>query len=314
MPCSRCPAPVRPAIRRAPHDHGHRHPQRPRERADRGGAAHRDRRRSCSRRSSSRARCSASPTAACFRWSPARSATGIRSRAGHRCSGSWSPDSGPARRSPPRSSPGSCRPTAGRRRILLTSVPSLLLVVLWWIVVRDRPERHPWVKPAELAEIAGESRVRRRGTAHGAPRDPRARRPADPARHALVSRHELRVLPRDVLELPVPGAGAEAVRARERLARRPAVRRRGHRRRRGRAHRGRPAPPLRRSRRAAHPAARHAAARRGLPVPDRFARRIRTRRSPRFASASPASSSTRATTGASPCGSRRTTPWRQPRS
>ena len=38
--------------------------------------------------------------------------------------------------------------------ILLTSVPSLLLVVLWWIVVRDLPERHPWVKPAELAEIA----------------------------------------------------------------------------------------------------------------------------------------------------------------
>ena len=39
--------------------------------------------------------------------------------------------------------------------ILLTTVPSLLLVVLWWIVVRDFPERHPWVKPAELAEIAG---------------------------------------------------------------------------------------------------------------------------------------------------------------
>ena len=39
--------------------------------------------------------------------------------------------------------------------ILLTTVPSLLLVVLWWIVVRDLPELHPWVKPAELAEIAG---------------------------------------------------------------------------------------------------------------------------------------------------------------
>jgi sugar phosphate permease len=38
--------------------------------------------------------------------------------------------------------------------ILITSVPSLLLVVLWWIVVRDLPERHPWVRPAELAEIA----------------------------------------------------------------------------------------------------------------------------------------------------------------
>ena len=38
--------------------------------------------------------------------------------------------------------------------ILLTSVPSLLLVALWWIVVRDLPERHPWVKSAELAELA----------------------------------------------------------------------------------------------------------------------------------------------------------------
>lgn len=37
--------------------------------------------------------------------------------------------------------------------ILLTSVPSLLLVLLWWIVVRDFPERHAWVKPAELAEL-----------------------------------------------------------------------------------------------------------------------------------------------------------------
>jgi predicted MFS family arabinose efflux permease len=39
--------------------------------------------------------------------------------------------------------------------ILLTSVPSLLLVLLWWVVVRDFPERHPWVKSAELAELAG---------------------------------------------------------------------------------------------------------------------------------------------------------------
>jgi sugar phosphate permease len=38
--------------------------------------------------------------------------------------------------------------------ILLTSVPSLLLVVLWWVVVRDFPEGHPRVKPAELAELA----------------------------------------------------------------------------------------------------------------------------------------------------------------
>jgi len=32
--------------------------------------------------------------------------------------------------------------------ILLTSVPSLVLVLAWWIVVRDYPERHPRVKPA----------------------------------------------------------------------------------------------------------------------------------------------------------------------
>jgi ACS family D-galactonate transporter-like MFS transporter len=38
--------------------------------------------------------------------------------------------------------------------ILLTSVPSLLLVVLWWIVVRDLPGQHPWVKTSELAETA----------------------------------------------------------------------------------------------------------------------------------------------------------------
>jgi sugar phosphate permease len=39
--------------------------------------------------------------------------------------------------------------------LVLTSVPSLVLVVLWWVVVRDFPERHPWVRPAELAELAG---------------------------------------------------------------------------------------------------------------------------------------------------------------
>jgi ACS family glucarate transporter-like MFS transporter len=38
--------------------------------------------------------------------------------------------------------------------ILLTSVPSLLLVILWWIVVRDQPGEHPWITPAELAETA----------------------------------------------------------------------------------------------------------------------------------------------------------------
>jgi ACS family glucarate transporter-like MFS transporter len=39
--------------------------------------------------------------------------------------------------------------------ILLTSVPSLLLVLAWWIVVRDFPDRHPQVRPAEIAELAG---------------------------------------------------------------------------------------------------------------------------------------------------------------
>src|SRR5688572_14985114 len=38
--------------------------------------------------------------------------------------------------------------------LLITSVPSLLLVVLWFACVRDFPERHPWVEPAELAELA----------------------------------------------------------------------------------------------------------------------------------------------------------------
>jgi len=42
--------------------------------------------------------------------------------------------------------------------LLLTSLPSLLLVALWWIVVRDFPERHPRVTPAELAELSGNPR------------------------------------------------------------------------------------------------------------------------------------------------------------
>jgi ACS family glucarate transporter-like MFS transporter len=39
--------------------------------------------------------------------------------------------------------------------ILLTSVPSLLLVLLWWLIVRDFPEQHPRVVATELAELAG---------------------------------------------------------------------------------------------------------------------------------------------------------------
>jgi ACS family glucarate transporter-like MFS transporter len=38
--------------------------------------------------------------------------------------------------------------------LVLTSVPSLLLVVLWYACVRDFPGQHPWVKPAEVAELA----------------------------------------------------------------------------------------------------------------------------------------------------------------
>jgi ACS family glucarate transporter-like MFS transporter len=38
--------------------------------------------------------------------------------------------------------------------ILMTSLPSLLLVALWWIIVRDTPQQHPWVKPAERAELS----------------------------------------------------------------------------------------------------------------------------------------------------------------
>ena len=38
--------------------------------------------------------------------------------------------------------------------LLITSVPSLLLVVVWFACVRDFPERHSWVEPAELAELA----------------------------------------------------------------------------------------------------------------------------------------------------------------
>ena len=39
--------------------------------------------------------------------------------------------------------------------LLITSLPALVLVVLWAVCVRDFPEHHPWVKPAELAELAG---------------------------------------------------------------------------------------------------------------------------------------------------------------
>jgi ACS family glucarate transporter-like MFS transporter len=39
--------------------------------------------------------------------------------------------------------------------LLLTSLPSLVLAVLWWFVARDFPAEHSWVKPAELAELGG---------------------------------------------------------------------------------------------------------------------------------------------------------------
>ncbi|MBM4219289.1 MAG: MFS transporter [Gammaproteobacteria bacterium] len=39
--------------------------------------------------------------------------------------------------------------------LILTSVPSLAFVLLWWFVARDLPSQHPRVTPAELAELAG---------------------------------------------------------------------------------------------------------------------------------------------------------------
>jgi len=39
--------------------------------------------------------------------------------------------------------------------LVITSLPSLLLVALWYAFARDRPEEHPAVSPAELAELAG---------------------------------------------------------------------------------------------------------------------------------------------------------------
>jgi ACS family glucarate transporter-like MFS transporter len=38
--------------------------------------------------------------------------------------------------------------------LLITSVPSLALVALWYAFVRDRPELHPAVSPTEIAELA----------------------------------------------------------------------------------------------------------------------------------------------------------------
>lgn len=38
--------------------------------------------------------------------------------------------------------------------LVISSVPSLLLVVLWHVSARDRPELHPRVSPTELAELA----------------------------------------------------------------------------------------------------------------------------------------------------------------
>lgn len=38
--------------------------------------------------------------------------------------------------------------------LVITSVPSLLLVVLWYVFVRDLPALHPLVSPLELAELA----------------------------------------------------------------------------------------------------------------------------------------------------------------
>lgn len=39
--------------------------------------------------------------------------------------------------------------------LVISSVPSLVLVVLWYVFARDRPEEHPAVSTAELAELRG---------------------------------------------------------------------------------------------------------------------------------------------------------------
>jgi len=41
-----------------------------------------------------------------------------------------------------------------RWALVVTSVPSLVLVALWYVCVRDRPVDHPWVRDAELRELA----------------------------------------------------------------------------------------------------------------------------------------------------------------
>jgi ACS family glucarate transporter-like MFS transporter len=41
-----------------------------------------------------------------------------------------------------------------RLAVLVSSLPSLLLVALWYVYARDRPDQHPGVSTAELAELA----------------------------------------------------------------------------------------------------------------------------------------------------------------
>ena len=41
-----------------------------------------------------------------------------------------------------------------RRALIITTVPSLLLVALWYLFARDRPTDHPSVSDAELAELS----------------------------------------------------------------------------------------------------------------------------------------------------------------
>lgn len=42
-----------------------------------------------------------------------------------------------------------------QRALVYSSVPSLILVALWWSLARDRPEQHPRVPKRELSELAG---------------------------------------------------------------------------------------------------------------------------------------------------------------
>jgi hypothetical protein len=145
--------------------------------------------------------------------------------------------------------------------ILLTSVPSLVLVVLWWIVVRDQPGQHPWIRPEELAETAANPHYD--ATAPLTLR--RVARVLGDPQILLVTLSYL--VMNYVFYLVTFWSFLYLVQDRK-----LSVLESGR-----RADRGRPAPPPRRQARPAHPPARHAAARRAFPVPHRFDRQCVSR-------------------------------------